>query len=501
VTDAASIGGELAADLIAIDPLLGADWGIPPSTLPSFDPDWLAAKRAVFARAAARAAAFSDLDARVIRERAETEVAWIDSGEAAAECQAALDSPLFRIRFALDDLPAEAPDDFERVASYLAAVPAALDGLRASLRIASVLPARRQVLASAEALVEWSEDALIPSAAVRAPKRLQRDIARNTAAAAAAFADMAGFLRSELSHRARASDAVGAERFALWSSRYAGAELGDADAAWAAEELAQVTAARAVLEPEVEASVATIITGEPAFLAWAQDEVARARSATRLHTSLPPIAVRLKGADSQQAYYSPATEDGAQPATVWLRGGDGPHYVDYVQTLLFHESIPGHHVEASLQRRAEELSRFRRLVYIPGHSEGWGLYAEGLAVELGLIVSPAARSGALGSRALRLASLIVDVGVHCAGEWTFERATALVAAQGLDDDTAQWWVGNMIGRPGHRASYAAGERVWRDARRIADASGEDRDDFHARVLGLGPMGLDLFRSVAGTPLP
>jgi uncharacterized protein (DUF885 family) len=193
---------------------------------------------------------------------------------------------------------------------------------------------------------------------------------------------------------------------------------------------------------------------------------------------------------------------------MWWPGGDGPHEVEYAKTVLFHESVPGHHVESSFQRRATGLNRFQRLVYIPGHSEGWGLYAERLAEEAGLIDTPHARLGCRGSQALRLASLLIDIGTHTGirppshvaehvgPQWSIDGATALAAAQGLTRETASWWVTNMLGRPAHRASYAAGERAWLRARARSATTAEAVGAFHARILSLGPLGLDQLNNEA-----
>ena len=102
----------------------------------------------------------------------------------------------------------------------------------------------------------------------------------------------------------------------------------------------------------------------------------------------------------------------------------------------------------------------------------------------------------------------MDVGIHCelpppdavrdvVGErWTVLGAERLTAAQGLDAATSSGWVTNMLGRPGHRAAYAAGERAWLAARASSAAGGETQTEFHERLLALGPMGLDLLRAEA-----
>jgi uncharacterized protein (DUF885 family) len=253
-----------------------------------------------------------------------------------------------------------------------------------------------------------------------------------------------------------------------------------------------------------------VLTSESEHVQWAEQELARAGAACAVagvlpRREFPPLAVRTFDGGGQQAYYAAASSDGTSDATVWIAAGDGPHFVDYEKTVLFHESIPGHHVETTLQREATTLSRYQRLVYLPGHSEGWGLYAEHLAEDAGLIDTPNARAGRLGSRALRLASLLVDVGIHTGcrvpqelvrqlgPRWSFASAQELLESVGLERDVAVWWLTNMLGRPAHRASYAAGERAWTEL--VARHRPRPRADIHAEALGAGPMGLELLRSV------
>lgn len=329
----------------------------------------------------------------------------------------------------------------------------------------------------------------------------------------------ASYLRETYLSSAVESHRVGPERFSLWSRRYAGTVVGADDYGWAIDRLAEANAEQSEQRAEVgHAGPARRVKGESELREWVEGTIASA--AERLAASaaldvsgLPAIVVRtMDDTTGGQAYYSPGSEDGDHPATIWIGAGGGPHQVEYFKTVVLHESTPGHHIEASYQRRASTLSRFQRLVYIPGHSEGWGLYAERLANEVGLLDTPRERLGFRGSQALRLVSLLIDVGMHtdmepptalrpCVGDrWSIEGAIRLVAAQGLDQPTAEYWVTNMAGRPGHRASYVAGERAWLDARAESSRRGETLHAFHSRMLGMGPLGLDemRLRSTRGT---
>ncbi|HVE95228.1 MAG TPA: DUF885 family protein [Acidimicrobiales bacterium] len=486
------VGDSLADRLAEVDPLWAAECGLPIDRLPSLDPEWWLQRRSVFAKAESALRSLPQTrDRDILIERTGAELQWIDSGEATCELQAAMDGTLFRLRFVLDNLPAETDEQRERRRSVEASLPAALDGFRRTLNATSagrVVATRRQVLSTINAIGEW--------VAAGVP-------------ASASFAVMADYLRAEYLPLAADADCVGSERFEVWARRYTGAAVGSADYEWAAAELASAFEQLTEIRRELaDAPVGLVLTSEAEHIAWAEGQLGRATSACVRADILPQrewprLTVRSFDGGGQQAYYAPRAADGSTNATVWIAGGDGPHHVEYEKTLLFHESIPGHHVEATLQSEATGLSRYQRLMYLPGHSEGWGLYAESLAEDAGLIDTPQAKAGRLGSRALRLASLLIDLGFHTSYEiprqlvdrfgtkWSADAAQRLLEAVGLESDVAAWWFTSMIGRPAHRAAYVAGERAWTDL--VTANRRVPRSRILQEALGSGPMGLDQFR--------
>ncbi|WP_455410094.1 DUF885 domain-containing protein [Streptomyces hiroshimensis] len=159
------------------------------------------------------------------------------------------------------------------------------------------------------------------------------------------------------------------------------------------------------------------------------------------------------------------------------------------------------------------LNRFQRLAceLHPGHSEGWGLYAERLMDELGYLADPAHRLGMLaGGQQLRAARIVLDIGLHLqlpipAGtgfhegqRWTPDLGRAFLTRYcGLAPAFAGFEIDRYLGRPGQALAYKLGERVWLEAREEArrrDGAAFDLKQFHRRALDLGPMGLDLLRA-------
>jgi uncharacterized protein (DUF885 family) len=161
--------------------------------------------------------------------------------------------------------------------------------------------------------------------------------------------------------------------------------------------------------------------------------------------------------------------------------------------------------------QAESLTRFQRLgVMIPGHGEGWALYAERLMHELGYLDDPVHELGWLAGQALRAARVIVDIGLHCEmripaneqfhpGEtWRSELGLPfLLEHTGHTEEFLASEVDRYLGMPGQAISYKVGERVWlegRDRARERLGSTFDLKRFHRVVLDMGAMGLDQLRT-------
>jgi uncharacterized protein (DUF885 family) len=156
-------------------------------------------------------------------------------------------------------------------------------------------------------------------------------------------------------------------------------------------------------------------------------------------------------------------------------------------------------------------TRYQRLAcQVPGHAEGWALYAERLMAELGYLDDPAEHLGMLQSQAFRAARVVVDLGMHLeleipggtgfheAEPWTPELGREFLRDYCIDDPFfLDYEIDRYLGRPGQALSYKVGERVWltaRKERRDRLHNTFDLKAFHAAALDLGPMGLDTLRS-------
>ncbi|HEX2657344.1 MAG TPA: DUF885 domain-containing protein [Polyangia bacterium] len=197
--------------------------------------------------------------------------------------------------------------------------------------------------------------------------------------------------------------------------------------------------------------------------------------------------------DSPIAYYRLPAIDGSRPGAYEVNTYDPTSRPRFeAEALAFHEAIPGHHVQIALAQELGDVAEFRKHLGVTAFVEGWGLYAEGLADELGLYSGPLTRLGRLSLESWRAARLVVDTGIHALG-WSraqavaFLRDNTLIAQNNIETE-----VDRYIGWPGQALAYKVGEleilRLRADARQRLGAAFDLRR-FHDVVLGSGAVSL------------
>jgi len=168
--------------------------------------------------------------------------------------------------------------------------------------------------------------------------------------------------------------------------------------------------------------------------------------------------------------------------------------------LAFHESVPGHHLQRSLGQSSSEPSIVTYLGGVTALSEGWALYAEGLAEEMGLYETDLELAGRWTMAALRASRLVVDTGLHDRGWSRTEAIAFLVAHTALSSESAAVEVERYLLWPGQALAYAVGESEIRRLRGIAEAELGDSFDlrsFHRVVLEGGDVPLPLLEERIG----
>ncbi|MFL6863655.1 MAG: DUF885 domain-containing protein [Allosphingosinicella sp.] len=220
----------------------------------------------------------------------------------------------------------------------------------------------------------------------------------------------------------------------------------------------------------------------------------------RAFATLPtqPLEIRAVPVEIQDGasngYYNRASLDGSRPAIYFINlkdVGDWPKYS--LPSLTFHEGVPGHHLQISLAQESRDIPTLRKTGFFSAYSEGWALYAEQLADELGAYKSPLERAGYLQSFLFRAARLVVDTGLHTQ-KWSREKATDyLVETTGFARPRSQREVERYCTQIGQACSYKVGHMAWTRARAKAEAALGARFDlkrFH-EVLKDGAMPLTI----------
>jgi uncharacterized protein (DUF885 family) len=429
---------------------------------------------------------------------------------------------LSTIRDSVDLIPHDDEDGWRNVAARMDAIPAMLASWRLNLDAGlgqGLRAARRQAV---EAAVQadhclGTHDALVGS---YGGGPLAAELAAAAAEAYRGYREMAHYFRESYAPRATDSDGAGPERYAVAARLSLGADIDPAEAyGWGWDELARIEAELAAeadkISPgaSVEEAAAILgqsqhVTGADAYRAWLQERHDRAIEQLdgTVFDIAPPLrrieVVLARGSTSAAAYYTPPSEDLTRPGRTWwpLAGRDEQGRFETWSELstVFHEGVPGHHLQAgAAQMAGDRLSRFARCSFVSGHGEGWALYAERLADELGWFSEPGTRLGMLRSSALRAARVVIDIGVHLdlplpdGSRWTFERASQVLRERGhADPHRVHAEIVRYFGWPGQAISYKLGERGWLAARNQArQRPGFDLKRWHTAALSLGPIGL------------
>lgn len=195
-------------------------------------------------------------------------------------------------------------------------------------------------------------------------------------------------------------------------------------------------------------------------------------------------------------YYQQPPLDGSRPGIFYINLRDTKEWPSFtLPTLVYHEAAPGHHTQSALQLEIDNMPTLRKMVWLSAYGEGWALYAEDLADEMGLYEDdPYGRIGYLQSLLFRAARLVVDTGLHHK-KWTREEAIDyMVDITGQSRSAIVTEVERYIVWPGQACAYMVGREVIRRLRHRAENElGENFDirEFHDEILGAGPIPLTL----------
>jgi len=447
-----------------------------------------------------------------------------------------LASPAQGIRDIFDLSPVATEADWENLNKRMRAVDGAIDGYIETLRVGirdNETPAIRQVNWVVNDLNNITgENGFFTKFAkadgVELTAGLRAELIEAGAIATAAYARLQQFLSEELAPVATTEDAIGRERYILLSQRFLGAKVDlEETLQWGIEELARVKAEQEAVANEIKpgatvAEAIEVLNSDPSRKLHSTDELQTwmqrlsdqaIEELGKTHFDIPQklrtLECMIAPTNSGVIYYTGPTDDFSRPGRMWWSVPAGVTEFDTWRetTTVYHEGVPGHHLQIATQvYNREELNDWRRMAnWCSGHGEGWALYAERLMQDLGFLNDPGDRLGMLDGQRMRAARVVLDLSVHLGkprldgtGKWDFDYAVAFMTENvNMSAEFINFEVHRYFGWPGQAPSYKIGQRIWEQIRDEAAAkAGADWDikKFHRDALNLGPLGLDTLRS-------
>jgi uncharacterized protein (DUF885 family) len=258
-------------------------------------------------------------------------------------------------------------------------------------------------------------------------------------------------------------------------------------------------------------SFRTALNNDPKYTPKSADQIVEdfrhyvGQMQPRLHELFgvyPSIPLTVEAAPASQpnnpTHYIFGTPDGSRPARVVAATSNYAHRKLFPdETQAYHEGIPGHHLQISIQQRLTGLPEFRLHVVNNAYAEGWAVYAEALGKEIGFFQDPASDYGRLNLELMRAVRLVVDTGIHSEG-WTREQAVAYFRESGAaDEPTIQAEINRYIAWPAQGLSYQIGKLKILDLRNRAKQQLGSRFDiraFHDEILSGGSLPLDMLEA-------
>jgi uncharacterized protein (DUF885 family) len=221
-----------------------------------------------------------------------------------------------------------------------------------------------------------------------------------------------------------------------------------------------------------------------------------------LFTLLPKSRVTVEAIPAFQAaaasYYVPGTPDGKRPGRVVVATSNfAERSLINDEATAYHEGVPGHHLQQSVQQQLTGLPKFRLHYLVDAYTEGWALYAEQLGKEVGFYQDPGSDYGRLTSELFRAVRLVVDTGIHSQG-WTRDQVVDFFRKSGaVDEPTIQSETDRYIAWPAQALGYKLGQLKFLELRERARKELGAKFDlraFHDEMLNGGALPLDLLEA-------
>jgi uncharacterized protein (DUF885 family) len=427
---------------------------------------------------------------------------------------------------------ADTPERLDRYVARLHAIPAYLSAIEETVQegprvgVTSPVVVAERAVHQVERLLDIpAEDSPAVAAVPEDPDARARVVEVVRDVVNPAFQKYLEALRGYLPHATETiglsslpdGDALYAAQILAWTTLPLGAqEVHDLGV----ERLAQIQEERAAIASRLgfgsadEAIAAHTASGENTassrdeLLRLAREQVQRGWEAAPDFFGRMPSAnceVRLveefREADMPFAFYQSPTADGSRAGIYYANAYGLPERsLHHLASTTYHEANPGHHFQLTIEQEIPDrpnMRRFGAMFVGSAFVEGWGLYSERLADEMGLFLDDHERLGMLDAQAHRAARLVTDTGIHALG-WSRDRSIAALEVAGVPNVDAVIEIDRYIALPGQALSYMIGMIEIERARDAATKDGTSLRDFHDRLLGLGSLPLPALRRELGT---
>jgi uncharacterized protein (DUF885 family) len=214
------------------------------------------------------------------------------------------------------------------------------------------------------------------------------------------------------------------------------------------------------------------------------------------------VQATLTGA---KAFYFPPATDGSRGGTFFVNVDDPSSWGTFeLESMAFHEGIPGHHLQIAIASELQDVPEFRKHIHNSAYAEGWGLYTERLADEMGLYSASVDRMGMFAADSMRACRLVVDTGLHALG-WSRQQAIDyMVHNSPLKESMCRPEIDRYIVSPGQATSYMVGRLEIQRMRAEAEQRQGDSFEvkkFHSAVLDSGSLPLGVLDDVVRARLP
>ncbi len=543
------ISSEYIDELVALQPMAATYLGIAGHNDQWNDtsPAGVEADRAFYAEYLGRISALDDSQERwelhgrkVLKQDIEMKIARIDAGEPYRDLNN-IASPVQDLRDVFDMMPQATDADWLDVVARLNTLQDPIQGYIDTLNVGrsrGLVAARRQVAACIDQCATHVGPDSYFNTLVDTARRCGASaetlalLSEAAEAAKASYAILGTYLQDEYLADAAESDAVGPDRYKTASYSFLLTHLDFEETyRWGWDEVISLRNRMVEVAKRIDPAlsfeeVVELLETDPRFVAQSPEEFLEIMKATQAdaleklsgtHFDVPSqiehVDVKLAPpGGALGAYYTGPSEDFSRNGCVWYSqpGMTVFPLSDEISTA-YHEGFPGHHLQAGMQVcLGDSLTRAHRLaIWYSGYGEGWALYAEQFMFEEGFMDAPHHEFGMLMGQIMRACRVAIDIGMHLGldipqdapfhpGEsWTFETAVELAETYALlAPDYAVSEVTRYLGWPGQAISYKVGQKAILDIRQEA----RQKDwftpkEFHARVVGSGPVGLDYLREI------